>query len=425
MRTTDSGVQVARAACGVLNVATGVDVTPDSLFQLGSITKVWTTSLVMQLVDQGLMSLDAPVHDLLPELRLADPRATALVTVRHLLTHTSGIDGDIFTDTGRGDDALQRFVQELGSAAQLHRPGSAWSYSNAGFCVAGRLVEVLTGGSFERALKEQLLEPLGLSHTVMLPEDALLHRAAVGHFGRGAGGAKPSAVWGLPRAIGPAGLICADTLDVLTWAQAVAPLPGGTTTVLSADSIDAMAAEQVLLPEWLGEPDSWGLGWARSNWSGHRIVGHSGQTIGQSARLQVSPDHGLAVVLLTNGGNTADLCGDLFDEIFAELADIARPQPPPPGIAAHRYAALTGTYERASLRIDIGVRDGLLTLTQTEDSPFVGANEATTSLEMRQVGDDRFVVREPGTSSYRPVLFAEVDGAPALYFALRAFPKVA
>lgn len=95
--------QEVLAAHGVLNAATQVPVTTDSVFQVGSITKIWTATMIMQLVDQGLLSLDTTVSEVLPGARLGAADVGGQVTVRHLLTHTSGIDGDVFTDTGRGD----------------------------------------------------------------------------------------------------------------------------------------------------------------------------------------------------------------------------------------------------------------------------------------------------------------------------------
>ena len=103
----------SRPRTASLNKDTGVEATTDSVFQIGSITKVWTATVAMQLVDEGLLDLDAPVADVLPELRLADPDVAKRVTMRHLLTHTSGIDGDVFTDTGRGDDCLEKYVAQL------------------------------------------------------------------------------------------------------------------------------------------------------------------------------------------------------------------------------------------------------------------------------------------------------------------------
>src|SRR5437764_13794380 len=104
------GDQSIETATGLINQETGVEVTTDTLFQIGSITKVFTTTLVMQLVDEGRVELDAPVRTYLPELGLKDPSANEAVTVRHFLTHTSGIEGDRLVDTGRGDDSPERFV---------------------------------------------------------------------------------------------------------------------------------------------------------------------------------------------------------------------------------------------------------------------------------------------------------------------------
>ncbi|MGH3049445.1 MAG: prolyl oligopeptidase family serine peptidase, partial [Gaiellaceae bacterium] len=123
-----AGEETVEAAYGVLNKETGVTATTDSVFQIGSMTKVWTATIVMQLVHEGKLDLDSPIVDVLPELELSDPDVAARVTMRHLLTHTSGIDGDVFTDTGRGDDCLERYVSLLAEAAQNHPLEATWSY---------------------------------------------------------------------------------------------------------------------------------------------------------------------------------------------------------------------------------------------------------------------------------------------------------
>src|SRR5712691_13322824 len=105
------------AATGVLSTATGVPVTTDTLFQIGSITKPWTATMIMQLIDEGNLSLDTTIAQVLPGLRRLGVDGTAeQVTVRHLLTHTSGLDGDVFTDTGRGGDCVERYVDLLADA---------------------------------------------------------------------------------------------------------------------------------------------------------------------------------------------------------------------------------------------------------------------------------------------------------------------
>nr|BFF17978.1 serine hydrolase [Promicromonospora thailandica] len=317
--------EVVRAATGVLNAATGQPVTVDSIFQIGSITKVWTATVVMMLVDEGAFGLDTPVATILPGLELSSPEVTAGVTVRHLLTHTSGIDGDIFTDTGRGDDVLEKYVALLADAPQNHPLGVTWSYCNSGYSLLGRVIEQVTGQTWDAAMRERLFTPLGLARTVTLPEEALLHGAAVGHVEGGA----TAPVWQLPRSLGPAGLVTAPVADVLAFARL--HLTGGVAAdgarLLSSGAAAAMARHQAELPDKYSLGDSWGLGWIRFGWDDRRVIGHDGNTIGQAAFLRVLPEEGLAVTLLTNGGHTRDLYEDLYREIFAELADVEMPRP--------------------------------------------------------------------------------------------------
>src|SRR4051794_6401925 len=159
-----AGGEVIDSAAGVLSRATGVEATTDTVFQIGSITKVWTTTLVMQLVDEGKLDLDRPIRSYLPEFVIADEAAAAVITTRQLLSHTAGFEGDIFNETGKGDDAVEKFVATLATTTQLFPPGEMFSYNNAGFAVLGRLVEVLRGTPYDAALREHLFTPLGLVH---------------------------------------------------------------------------------------------------------------------------------------------------------------------------------------------------------------------------------------------------------------------
>ncbi len=169
-------------ATGVLNLDTGVETTTASIFQIGSNTKIFTTTLVMQLVDAEQVELDTPVKRYLKEFSLADPSAAEEITVRQLLTHTSGIQGDYFKSFGRGDDAIEKYVASLAGVDLVHRPGQMWSYCNSAFVVAGRLVEVLTGLPYHQVLKERICQPLRLESTTVLLEDMIARRCAVGHI---------------------------------------------------------------------------------------------------------------------------------------------------------------------------------------------------------------------------------------------------
>ena len=421
--------ELVETACGILNKDTGVPATADTLFQIGSITKVWTTTVAMQLVDEGALDLDGPLVDVLTELRLRDPDVTKQVTLRHLLNHTSGIDGDLFLDTGRGDDCVERFVARLDEAAQNHPLGATWSYSNSGFTLVGRVIERLTGGTWDRAMRDRLFERLGLTHTVTLPEEALLFRTAVGHVGEDLGDPHRTKEWVLPRSTGPAGLVVSTVRDVLAFARL--HLTGGLapdgTRLLREKTVAMMAEKQADLPDTYTSGDSWGLGWMRFSWDGRRLIGHDGNTIGQSAFLRICPDEGLAVTLLTNGGHTRDLYVDLYRELFVDLAGIEMPRPlePPPEPVSADVAPLAGTYERAGARLEV-LHDGEPTLRVTNTGPLAHLlPEPTRELRLVPVTDNLFVVRAPNAATWTPVTFYSLSsGEPYVHSGLRATPKV-
>lgn len=193
------------ASAGVLNTRTGLGVTDGSLFQIGSITKLFTTVLVLQLVDEGLVGLADPVVEHVPEFRLADPEHTRAVRVIDLLQHRGGFDGDYFTDGGRGTDANRALIAELVTSESFHRPGTEFAYSNAGMVVLGRLVEIARGTDYLSVVRERLYAPLGMGNAVTLPEEAILFGAAVGHTRDAAGAAVPMPTWQLPMSAAATG----------------------------------------------------------------------------------------------------------------------------------------------------------------------------------------------------------------------------
>ncbi|TLN10047.1 beta-lactamase family protein, partial [bacterium] len=169
------------AGLGVTSVTQPLLVSAETLFQIGSISKTVTATAAMRLVEQGRLALDAPVRRWLPELELADEDTAARVTLRHLLTHTAGWAGDYFDDSGRGDDALARILPRLKRLEQLTPPGEVWAYNNAGFYIAGRLIEVASGKVYEEAARELVLEPLGMKDCTFFPEAVMTRSYAVGH----------------------------------------------------------------------------------------------------------------------------------------------------------------------------------------------------------------------------------------------------
>ncbi|MGH3349444.1 MAG: serine hydrolase domain-containing protein [Nocardioides sp.] len=418
-------------ATGVLHTATGQPATTDSVWQIGSISKVWTATVVMQLVDEGRFALDSPVKEILEDLDLRDPGVTEKVTIRHLLTHTSGIDGDVFTDTGRGDDVLEKYVARLGEAAQNHPLGATWSYCNSGYVLLGRVIEAITGQTWDQAMKERVFAPLGLTHTSTLPEEAMVFAHAMGHMGSGED-IVVAPVWGLPRSCGPAGLITATATDVLAFARM--HLSGGLAKdgarVLSADSVAAMADFQVECPEKDLLGDSWGLGWFRCDWHGERAIGHDGNTIGQAAFLRLLPEAGIAVSLNTNVASAIALYQDLFEEIFAELADVRLPDrfEVPADAPEVDITPFLGEYSRESVLSEILVLDGRPVMRTTVSGPVAeleGASEPEVH-ELVPVAEALFAVKPDKSSAYFPVRFYTLPtGEEYLHFGARATPKKA
>jgi CubicO group peptidase (beta-lactamase class C family) len=322
--------QVSEAAAGILNLTTGVEATIDSVFQVGSITKLWTTTLAMQLVQEGKLDLDKPVSDYLPEFVLSDAEAAAIITPRHLLTHTSGFAGDAFTATSRGDDAVARFVAEvLPTLEQEVEPGAGFSYNNSGFVVLGRIVEVLRDGKpFHELLKEHIGTPLGLQRLATIPEEALLYRAALGHISPKPGEPIQAApAWNLVHAMAPAGsLLAMSARDLITFGQAYLD-----NTLLDETTRDQLWESQVDVPALGAFAQHWGLGWMIFDVDGGRLYGHDGGTLGQSAYFRLVPDQRVAVALLTNGGDASALYDELVGHVLRESAGVelaARPVPP-------------------------------------------------------------------------------------------------
>src|SRR6185369_2591113 len=171
------------AASGLLNLDTKVEATPDSVFQIGSIGKIFTTTLIMQLVDEERLGLDDPVIKHLPDFTIADRGYARAITVRQLLNHTSGLDGDFFPADDPEGPSTVSYLRKMYLLPNLYPPGDGpMTYCNSGFVAAGRIVEMLTGMPWQRAVTQKIIKPLGLTHVVAYPHDALRYRCAMGHI---------------------------------------------------------------------------------------------------------------------------------------------------------------------------------------------------------------------------------------------------
>jgi CubicO group peptidase (beta-lactamase class C family) len=355
----------------------------------------------------------------LPEFQIVDEMAAGAITVRQLLTHTSGFEGDIFTDTGVGDDCVEKYLGVLHDVPQLFPPGTMWSYNNAAFAVLGRLVEVLRDAPYDVCLRTHLIAPLGITHAATSPYEAILFRAAVGHIETEPGaGYHPTPTWALVRSNAPAGSMFAmSARSLLAFARMHLEdgLAADGTRVLAAGTPARMQESQVSVP-YLGHlGTSWGLGFERFDLPDGDVVGHDGGTIGQSAFLRIVPGTGVAVALLTNGGAAIPVYQEIVGRVLSELTGREIPAEPvpmaePPPVDASRYAA-TYTCDVGSLAIS-QEDDGRIWLDEVPLGELADElGERPARRELVHYDDDTLITRERDGGIHRLYVFLGDDGA--------------
>ncbi len=349
--------ETATSGFGVTSVENPLAVTAGTLFQIGSITKTFTGTAIMRLAEMGKLDLEATVRTYVPDFKVSDETAASGATIRHLLTHMGGWVGDLFEDTGAGDDALANYVANMASLDQLAPLGTVWSYNNSGFSLAGYIIETVTGRSYQAALKELVLGPLDLNHSYFDPGDVMTHRFVVGH-NAGDEGAEVARPWPLPRAAYPSGGITCDVRDLLRYARF--HLGNGTTDdgtrLLSAGSMAHMQTPQ----ERVWGDEAWGLSWAVDEVDGVRQVSHGGGTTGQVSLLALIPEHDFAIAILTNSDAGGAVTQAVSHWALAHYLGLEITQPTPIESSEAELRPYVGRYSRPFADIELGMLGGRL-----------------------------------------------------------------
>jgi CubicO group peptidase (beta-lactamase class C family) len=348
------------AGFGITNVEAPVPVDPKTLFQIGSISKTFTATVAMHLAEAGKLDLDAPVRAYLPDLKLRDEAAAAGATMRHLFSHTGGWLGDYFEDTGSGDDALTRIVANMAELPQYTPLGETFSYNNAGFYLAGHVIETVTGKSYEQNVKELIFDPLGMDNSFFFAHDAISRRVAVGH-NIVDGKAVVARPWALARAAHAAGGIASTVTDLLKYARfqmGDGTAPDGTRLLMQA-SLAEMQTPRTPAGSGAGAV---GISWMIKSIGGVKTVRHSGGTNGQISIFLLAPEQGIAITVLTNAGRGGELTGDVVEWALKRYLGVEEALPEAISLDADVLAAYTGRYEAALTVLELEVRDGVLWL---------------------------------------------------------------
>lgn len=386
------GGQVELRGYGVTSLETSQPVTPDTLFQIGSITKVYTAALIMRLVAEGVLDLDTPVSRYLPELRLRDAEAQQTITLRHLLSHTSGLFGDRFDDYGLGDDALAKAIADFHTLEQLTRPGELWTYCNSGFYLAGRVIEQVLETGYEAAMRERLFAPLGLERTFFFAHEAIVYPVAVGHKATEPGATAHEVVraYPLPRCVNAAGSIIQPVGDLLRFAalHLDAGLVDGE-RLLAPELVAAMQQPQTEAGNFA---DYYGLGWHLRDVGGYRLVGHGGTTNGFQADLNLIPAEDFALALLTNSSRGHAANRELLHWVLEREFGIRPREPERVALAADEVAHFTGEYRQPHARATVRAGDGALVLDLVSVSPLSGDETTLPAIRLEPLGGNRFLV---------------------------------
>lgn len=369
---------------GVTSVDNPLPVDQNTLFVLGSVTKTYTATALMCLVARGQVELDAPVRRYVPELVLANEQDAARVTVLNLLNHTAGLDWRVNVDTGEGDDALAREVAKLSESKQIAPPGTRASYSQAGFNLAGRILEKVTGLTYERAVASLVLEPIGLSHSFFARDDIMTRRFVVGHNLGEDGTLAVARPWRHWRSDNPGAGLASSVADLLAWARF--HLGDGTSEsgvrVLPAEMLHRMKEPTVALRgSSLG--DAFGICWFLRDVGGVRTVGHGGSANGQFAELLLVPERNFAVVSLSNAGPG----GIPFNQSVVRWAletylGVTEREPEPLAYDEARAREVVGNYENefmtltiytaeSALRLDVRIKPEIRAASKTEPPPDI------------------------------------------------------
>jgi CubicO group peptidase (beta-lactamase class C family) len=410
-----NGVATTRGL-GITNVEDPLPVTPHTVFPIASISKTFATTAIMRLVEQGKIDLHAPVRKYLPDFRVRDSAASREVTVWHLLTHLGGWEGQV-SGPDRGTETLKDFVESptVTNLMQVAPPGAAWSYNNAGFSIAGRVIEVVTGEPINRALRDLVFQPLGLEHAGTTPGEFIVQRFAAGHTTRdGVATLQRPFVPSSSVTAGGVGLCITDLLSYARFHMGDGTAQSGE-RVLKRESLELMRTPQIRKQS---TDDDMGIGWHLRRMRDLHTASHGGTLSGHILLLEIVPERNFAIAILTNSNVGWRLIQDVEREALKSYlgATYAKNQ-----AIAHRGLVETlpnvepltkqpdptpylGTYARPSNTVLVRAEENRVIVQERQNSGRLGAE-----MPIAFFGPDRAVVTD-GTERGQSIEFVRDSG---------------
>ncbi|PIW56529.1 MAG: hypothetical protein COW16_00380 [Sphingomonadales bacterium CG12_big_fil_rev_8_21_14_0_65_65_10] len=333
---------------GHSDLASGTAAGPDTVYEIGSITKEFTAAAILRLVERGRLRLDAPIHQYFPELTAAAPE----VTLSHLLSHTSGLSSERSAEDLTAPTDPEAIIAFLASRPAEFQPGEKFRYNNNGYNLLGLLIERASGTSWQDYMEREFFAPLALesTHVCAASRDPRVSKA-YRHPVKGSGGPSeferhhPSSTYA-------AGAICSTAADLLRWQEA---LVSG--EVVGEQSVALMATPRTLSS---GMPAPYGLGLFSDDALGEPHLHHGGASSGFITQLGYFPQDGTGIVVLTNG----IYAGAIAEQIEQSVLRVSRGEdaglPINLPLSPAERAGFAGTYDLGPVEIEVYEQDGVL-----------------------------------------------------------------
>ncbi|EEF62544.1 serine hydrolase domain-containing protein [Pedosphaera parvula] len=291
MRVLKDGKELKTESYGLANLEWNVPATKDTVFEIGSMTKQFTAACILLLAEDGKLSVDDKISQHLKNT----PAAWSNITIRHLLTHTSGIKNYTVMDGFEFSKHLtqEQFIEKMSTVPLSFQPGDAFSYCNTGYNLLGFIVENASGKKYWDFIQERIFTPLQMTSTTSRNPGVILpHRAAGYELIKGKHVNRDYDI----TDIFSAGAIVSTVEDISKWNAA-----------LDGDKfLNATSRQLWWTPMKLnnGKIQNYGFGWFLDPLDNHKNIGHGGATSGFSATIQRFPEDKLAIIILTNADET-------------------------------------------------------------------------------------------------------------------------
>jgi CubicO group peptidase (beta-lactamase class C family) len=357
---------------GYADVEKKIPATPATLYRMASVTKTFTATALMQLRDAGKLSLDDPIAKHLPWFKIHSSFADApAVTVRHLLTHTSGLPREAAYPywTDNQFPTIEQIKETLPNQEAVLAPETQWKYSNLALALGGEIVAAVSGMPYDVYVRTHILEPLGMNSSTVLFSTEIHDRLAVAYGRRMPDGKREARPKTDCKGIAPAGNLSSTVEDLARYvAFQMSDGNVGGRLILKGSTLREMHRVHWLHPDW---KHGWGIGFAITRQDDRTIVGHGGWLAGFRTEIAFCPEEKFGVIVLTN---TDDGKPELYvKQIFALLAPALKKAGAPTTPVAKadpQWNNFVGTYRDPWADSEIVVMNGqLVMIDPTADDP--------------------------------------------------------